>query len=199
MTVKVWNASTGALVHTFTGFSERVVGVRFSHDASHLVAVAANGDVKVWMTGMWMEHNSYNISEDAYSIDISDDLDYVAVGGETGIHVHGSMNITSYPAFNLEEGGAVLGIDFQPGSTKIAAGTENGKVTLWDIASLLSVSENDNTAFNIQIWPNPTQTVVNIGGIQAHENCSYRIYNTNGALVQQGNINRTQSTLNIEA
>jgi WD40 repeat protein len=198
-TVKVWNAATGALVHAFSPLDDGVVGVKFAHDASHLAAVTASGTVKVWMTGMWMEHNSFSIGEAGHSIDVSDDATYVVVGGETQIHVHKTMGATAYTPFNVTDGGAVNGVDFQPGGTNVLAGTSNGKVTVWSLATLLGIEDLEANVTNVRVYPNPVVDQLVVSGLSEHAATHYTIYSLDGTTVRSGLLKSVSSTMDVTA
>jgi WD40 repeat protein len=64
-TVKVWDASSGACLHTLEGHSSGVSSVAFSHDSTWLVSVSYDKTVKVWnassgaCTHMFESHRDY--------------------------------------------------------------------------------------------------------------------------------------------
>jgi hypothetical protein len=49
-TVKVWDASTGKLIHSLKGHSSWVVSAIFNNDDSRIFSAASDGSVKIWAT-----------------------------------------------------------------------------------------------------------------------------------------------------
>jgi hypothetical protein len=80
----------------------------------------------------------------------------------------------------------------------------NQKQTLGNGNTLSSDSLSQTQSGNIQIYPNPVSDVLFIEGIDCDNtnakqliNCHYEIFNSTGQLVQEGNISRTISVVNL--
>lgn len=186
--VKIWNPATGALIATLNGHSDEVVSVKFSSDNMHIISVAKNGQVKIWMEmgGMWMAHYTFMSGEDAKQIDISDDGNYILVGGETKARVFRFSNQSLAGEFNVTGGGAVNGVDFEPSAKKVALGTANGKVSYWNLEALLSVNDLSMGAIGLSLFPNPAVDYVQLNVDASLSTLNYLIVDMAGKEIQSG-------------
>jgi WD40 repeat protein len=188
--IKIWNPSTGALIATLTGHSDEVVSLKFSSDNMHLISVAKNGQVKIWMEmgGMWMAHYTFLSGENAKQIDISDDGNYILIGGVSKARVFRFSNQSLAGEFNVTGGGAVNGVDFEPAAKKVALGTANGKVSYWNLEALLSVNDLSMEAIGLNLFPNPTSDFIQLKLDAAYSTLAYKIVDMAGKEIQSGQI-----------
>jgi WD40 repeat protein/serine/threonine protein kinase len=72
-TARIWDARSGALVHTLAGFDADVRRVRFSPDGQHLLTAGFDGSVKVWSvatgTLVWAARHQLRVLGAAFSND----------------------------------------------------------------------------------------------------------------------------------
>ena len=160
--VRVWNAADGTLAATLTGHGNDITSVKFSATGDHLVTASKNGQIKVWMEmmGNWMLHAEYTAPENVHQIDISDDEQYVIVGGFTQTYVYEAMTGQSVATFNVADGGDVWSVDFKPGSHDAVTGTSSGRVVYWALSSFLGVGDHDVIAFDA--YPNPAVDAITV-------------------------------------
>jgi WD40 repeat protein len=82
-TVRVWEAGTGNLIYTLTGYQLWVFGLAFSPDSALLATSSGGGIVKIWDMATGTEeltlHNQVNVVND---IVFSSDGKQLIVGGE---------------------------------------------------------------------------------------------------------------------
>jgi WD40 repeat protein/tRNA A-37 threonylcarbamoyl transferase component Bud32 len=85
LTVRVWDAASGAMLKRIDGF----VGVAFSPDGRLLAASNTDGRVQLWRVGTWAELGSVGIGAGTvvWSISFSPDGRSLGVCGEAGVAV----------------------------------------------------------------------------------------------------------------
>jgi WD40 repeat protein len=66
ITVKVWDASSGACLQTLEGHSDSVRSVAFSHDSSKLASASHDNTVKVWDASSGVCLQTLNIGKALY-------------------------------------------------------------------------------------------------------------------------------------
>ncbi len=188
-TVRIWDGSNGSLLATLNGHTDDITSVRFSADGSHLVTASVNGEIKVWMPmmgNMWMLHIGYTAPEDLHQIDISDDLAYVIAGGSDSTYVFETFTGDQRAVFNVADGGAVLTVDFQPGSYNAVTGTESGRVVYWGLNDVLGVADLGKAELALTAYPNPATDRLRVELPAASGAMTVKLFDTHGRLVLAG-------------
>ncbi|MBP6574897.1 MAG: T9SS type A sorting domain-containing protein [Flavobacteriales bacterium] len=195
--VRIWNAADGTLAATLTGHTNDITSVKFSATGDHLVTASKNGQVKVWMhmMNMWMEHVAFTAPENVHQVDISDDEEYVIVGGFTQTYVYEAMTGDLVATFNVTAGGDVWSVDFQPGTHDAVTGTASGRVVYWALTDFLGVGEQDVIAFDV--FPNPTVDAITVSLPTNTLRATADIFTTDGRLVHTTLISSAREVIDL--
>lgn len=197
--VRLWNVSDGTLAATLTGHTNDIKSVKFNASGDHLVTASANGQVKLWMNmmGSWMEHAAFTVPENAQQVDISDDDQYIIVGGQTSTHVYEAMSGEPVATFNVADGGRVWSVDFKPGSHDAVTGTSSGRVVYWALSSFLGVGHHDAIAF--EVYPNPTVDEVTVLLPMNTQRATADIFTTDGHLVRTTLLTNARQDMDLRS
>lgn len=195
--VRLWNAADGTLAATLTGHGNDIKSVKFNASGDHVVTASANGQVKLWMNmmGSWMVHASFTVPETIQQVDISDDDQYIIVGGQTTTHVYEAMSGDPVATFNVAGGGRVWSVDFEPGSYDAVTGTSSGRVVYWGLSTFLGVGEHDAISFDV--YPNPSVDVVNVILPDGSAGATADLFTTDGRLVRTERLTSAQQRLDV--
>ena len=158
-TVELWDVSTGTLLKTLTGHSERVKSLHFSSDGRTLATASAWGNsVHLWDVSTGALYNTFGRdSNTIYSISFSPDDNLLAAACDDGVRL---WDVSTGALFNAfightaavygfeadPEGGtfspilmnhttAVHQVRFSPDGSTLAAGGGSNTVRLWDVAT----------------------------------------------------------------
>jgi WD40 repeat protein len=132
-TARIWDARTGALVHTLTGFSAEVWRVQFSPDGAHLLTAGREGNVMMWSvaTGarVWSVRHGARVRDAAFSHDGT----RVATGGDSetvelrdaadGRLLHTLAGHT----------GAINALAFSPDDAYLLTGSDDDETRVWSV------------------------------------------------------------------
>jgi WD40 repeat protein len=130
----VWDASTGAHLHTLEGHSDVVKAVQFSPDGSKLVSASDDNKVMVWdaSTGArlhtleghsdWI--NAVQFSPDGSKLaSASRDKKVMVWDASTGARLHTLEGHSSW----------VTAVQFSPDGSKLVSASTNKKAMVWDL------------------------------------------------------------------
>ncbi|KAG8934376.1 hypothetical protein FRC02_010121 [Tulasnella sp. 418] len=148
-TVCIWDAVTGTLIKRLEGHTEYVQSVAFSHDSRQIVSGSRDKTVCIWdaVTGTLIKrlegHTEY-VQSVAFSHDsrqiVSGSRDktvciWDAVTGTLIKRLEGHTDYVQSVAFSHDSRQIVSGsysVAFSPDGTRIASGTEDGTIAIWD-------------------------------------------------------------------
>lgn len=195
--VRLWNAADGTLAATLTGHGNDITSVKFSATGDHLVTASKNGQIKVWMEmmGSWMPHAEFTAPENVHQVDISDDEEYVIVGGFTQTYVYEAMTGVLLATFNVTGGGDVWSVDFQPGTHDAVTGTSSGRVVYWGLSSFLGVGRR--TAITFDAFPNPTADLITVSLPTNTLRATADVFTTDGRLVRTSLLTNPRQQLDL--
>ncbi len=130
--VKLWNAETGAELHSLVGHTSSVLSLAFSPDGRRVVSGGLES-VRVWDTGTGAEVRALEGQVDAvYGVAYSSDGKYVAAAD-----YEGQLSLWDAETGNLEFAHQKLGgarcVAFSPDSKLVACGRTVGTVTVRDV------------------------------------------------------------------
>jgi WD40 repeat protein/serine/threonine protein kinase len=147
-TARIWDAATGALLHTLAGFTADVYRVRFSPDGTRLLAASWDGSARVWdvATGalLWTASDEQRVLDAEFSPD----------GTWTATAGFGN----TVALWNAADGrrlrtlaghtARVIAMELSPDGAHLVTGSEDGTARVWDPATgaLLATSEGHDGA-----------------------------------------------------
>ena len=138
-TIFIWNASSGALVKSLSGFSLNIESVSWSPRENLLAALGYDGDkasvAKVWDTTSWRIVKQY---PNTFAFDWSPDGAWLALAVADNTGVPGSsIRIMDAPTDMLvKQLAAPAGfVHWSPDGTRLAIEGTNGGITIWGVGS----------------------------------------------------------------
>lgn len=160
---KIW-AADGTLKFTLTGHSNDVTSVRFSPDNNFLVTGALDGKVKIWNTtnGALVRTIDAHVGE-VKQVDISPDGSMiVSASSDQTCKIWNFQTGEPLSTFGNTDGGVVWSAAWSPDGGKIATGTGNGDVILWNVSEISGAGELPDAFAGTKISPNPATDWVNL-------------------------------------
>jgi len=138
-TVKIWEASTGALVHTLTqpradGKRARYLFVAWSPDGKHVAAIDTRGE----LAHVWNVRTGAPVAElrnDAHegpALAFSADGCWLATSGGDEVRV---FDTRTWERSVTIPGPRIWGLSFDPSGPRLATGTLGGDVSIWALPS----------------------------------------------------------------
>jgi WD40 repeat protein len=139
-TIRIWNAISGQNLLVLQGHTSGVVSIAWSPDGSKLASSSAIDEptpLRIWNTSTGQLISSHRVSEPA-AMAWSPDGSRLAGALPTG--VLNVMNTTTFEdgfALVLSWGGerGMFAVAWSPNSQKVASGSSNGSVVIWDVAT----------------------------------------------------------------
>jgi len=134
-TMGLWDASSGHLIHTFYGHTDRVLTVLFSPDSRYYLSSSADETIKLWDAVSRQEIKTFpgtRTWSDAVAFS-PDSKQIIAKSGDNTLIL---WDITTGNALRIFTGYYFCSVEFSPDGTKILSGTSsgyNGIINLWDI------------------------------------------------------------------
>ncbi len=134
-TAIIWNPRTGELLHTLTGHKDSLQGVSFSNDGSLVATSGWDGTLRLWDAATGEQVRSIPTTEGLCYNAFSPDNSMVAVGhclGDTATvwDVRTGRRLTTLRG----HGSGVVGVFFSPDGRRLATGSIDGTVRIWDAA-----------------------------------------------------------------
>ncbi len=136
--IKIWNAVTLELVHTLEGHTGSVMDLEFSPSGTELVSSSLVGDVKLWDVErgenipLTWEGGDVETSPSCRVAYHPDGL-HLALGWSSGRVVLWSA-ISMRADFDVRHGSGVRALAVSPNGERMAVGTNNAEVHVWNIA-----------------------------------------------------------------
>ncbi|HWN66095.1 MAG TPA: protein kinase [Haliangium sp.] len=149
-TARIWDAATGALLHTFTGFTADVYRVRFSPDGTRLLAASWDSSARVWdvATGalLWTASHEQRVLD----AELSPDGAWAATAGFGNDVV--LWNAADGRRLRTLAGHTerVIAMEFSPDGAHLVTGSEDGTARVWNPATgaLLVTSDGHGGALH---------------------------------------------------
>jgi hypothetical protein len=135
-TIKIWDATTGALVRTLTGHSDWVFSVSYSPDGRYIASGSRDGTIKIWdaTTGALSYVRSRGI------VDLGSIASVIVPMGvilPRGVGMTGTIKIwdaTTGAELRTLTGHSdwVSSVSYSPDGRYIASGSEDNTIKIWD-------------------------------------------------------------------
>ena len=155
--VDLWDVSAGKVAATITGHHARFFSLAFSPDGTKLAATVSNEEVKLWdvSTGKTLDPPTRNADwtrSDRYSKDGSI---LATVLYPTRIIL---TNVSTGEDICILAGGhtdAINSVAFSPDGTRLASGSSDNTVRLWDVSTETSIAafEHSDSVFSVAFSP----------------------------------------------
>jgi WD40 repeat protein len=134
--VKIWDVTSGRLLHTVRGHSNSISAVAYSPDGKRLATASYEGSVKLWDADTGNEvatlssHNAA-LTSVAFS---PDGLKIVSGGADNKVRVWQRQEGGNFRLVHTLEGhkGEVTAVAFSPAGDLIASGSRDGTSRIWD-------------------------------------------------------------------
>jgi WD40 repeat protein len=162
-TVRVWDASTGAVIRTLKGHTDRVQSVTFSPDGTRIVSGSGDDTVRVWdvSTGA-IVHNIKGHRALVNCVAFSPDGTWIVSGSwDETVRVWDASTGT---VIRTLEGhtGLVMSVAFSPDGTRIVSGSADQTVRAWDASTgavLCTLEGHTNWVESVAFSPDGTRIV----------------------------------------
>ena len=160
---KIWNAN-GTLKFTLTGHTTDVLSVKFTKDNAFLVTGGFEGKVKIWNTtdGTLVRTIDAHLGE-VKQVDVSPDGSMiVSASTDQTCKIWNFQTGELISVFGNANGGVVWSASWSPDGSKIATGTANGDVIVWDVSGVTQANELPSAFKGTEIFPNPAADWINL-------------------------------------
>lgn len=135
--IKLWNATTGELLHNLSGHTSRVSCLSFSPDGKSLASGSSDGTVRLWSVKKGESYEVFD-SEDSLVLCVafSPDGKLLAAGHyESPIVVHDISSPTHKSTTLQGHSKRVNGVAFMPESETLISCSGDGTILEWDLES----------------------------------------------------------------
>ncbi|MCD0161469.1 WD40 repeat domain-containing protein [Deinococcus sp. 6YEL10] len=166
--IRLWSVASGQLKRTLIGHAARVTAVKFSSDGRTLLTSAEDISVRAWNVSSGQEIWNRRGKVNSYALDVQPGAAVVAAAYSDG-------EMTTVTFLELSSGkelrsvqhpaSIVTSIAFSPDGSRLALGTYDNDVQLWDVASgkVLDVLKG-HTAIVLSVAYSPDGTLLASGG-----------------------------------
>jgi WD40 repeat protein/nucleoside phosphorylase len=134
--LRLWDASTYTLLHTFEGHSGGVMSCNFSADGGRIVSGGRNGKLQLWDASSYaLQHTFEAHSGGVWSCNFSADGGRIVSGGRDGKLL--LWDASTYALMHTFEGHSdgVRSCNFSADGARIVSGGDDRKLLLWDAST----------------------------------------------------------------
>ena len=144
--VRIWNASTGALLTTLNGHTDYITSVTFSSDGTRIVSGSWDKSVRIWDASMSALLTTLNGHiDDVSSVAFSSDGTRIVSGSlDKSVRIW-DASTGALPTTLNGHTNSVRSVAFSSDGTRIVSGSDDGSVRIWTGA--LRVSREKKQAF----------------------------------------------------
>lgn len=174
--VKIWNASDGAILQDFlinpdpNPESYGATSVAFSPDGKWLAAADGQGEIVLWNTATWQEQTrKFNAHAGViWSVAFSPDSLLLASGGEDNLAKTWTLpNLSEAQSFSGHRK-LLEAVTFSPDGSRLASASDDRSAKVWDVASGAEIvsftipnrSINQPRAMGVAFSPNGARLIV---------------------------------------
>lgn len=155
-TVKVWDTTSGEVIHTLKGHTGMVWSLAFSPDGKRLVSAGWDREARVWDTNSAQELRKISGRAVIYWLAFSPDGKWLASGNDDGtVQVWDAASGMEKMTFTGHTAG-VRGVSFSPDSKRLASASDDRTVKVWDITTskeVLTSSGHTGPAVSVSFSP----------------------------------------------
>jgi WD40 repeat protein len=195
--IKIWD-TTGVLLHTLVGHSGDVNSVKFSTDNLKLFSASSDNTIRIWNVDNGSCIDTIKVSsKDVNALEVSPDGNHiVSVSADNYIRTWNANTYDLELEFLQDHSGEPICVAWSPNENKIATGTSNGLVTLYDISSILGIN-NIFPSSTISISSSSSNEMLQLNLSTKTLISNYAIINQLGQTIQIGSLKNGVNTLDI--
>ncbi|KAL9480960.1 hypothetical protein ACSS6W_005746 [Trichoderma asperelloides] len=132
-TVKLWDSTTGACIHTFRGHGSTVYSVALSHDSKLVASVSSDDTVKLWNSATGeLVHTLRGHGSTVHSVAFSHDSKFVASGSSDATVKLWDSTTGELIHTLRDHSNTIHSVAFSHDSRLVASGSSDCTVKLWD-------------------------------------------------------------------
>jgi WD40 repeat protein len=183
--VKIWDLQNNYQLHAlFTDPMDDIKTVKFTPAEDRLLAGGADDMTYIYRTASGLLDTVLIFhGADVNTIDVSADGSFAVSGSnDQSVAMFNMYNYQHIANFTNLWQTRVYGVAISPQMDRLAAANHIGFVIMYDIHSLLG--ETTLSSNNLVVYPNPTQDLIYLNGIQ--EATPFELINLNGQIVKTG-------------
>ncbi|MCZ0983478.1 caspase family protein [Streptomyces diastatochromogenes] len=135
--IRLWNTTTGDLVHVLTGHQKEVMDLAFVPGGKLLASASRDGTVRLWNTGTGKQERTLTgHSGEVYSLDVSPQGGKLVTGGQDNTVRVWSTGTGELLNQFTDQRDDILAVAFSPDGDSVAAGSYNHSVYVYDLGQV---------------------------------------------------------------